>query len=284
LSLAGICGLLDIIYFFGVREPRAAQTLIEDDDEVLRRKAPPFLDMVRVPLQDAPTRRFLLFSSLFMFSNGLQGPFVWLHADEYLHLSKTMTNFLLNGLPLIAMAGSLRFWGDVIRRYGNRPVLRFCSMGLAVTACGWMIARPGAWDLLPILFFFSGTLAGAMELANQNLLLGLSPHIPRSSMVAVFSIVAGISFAIASWLAGALAQSLAWINTGNYSLFGLQLVNHHILFLIAIGLRLIVATFVAPRLHEPEATSTLETVKEVFPEVAQSFAARFTRPLGVRED
>lgn len=285
LALAGVCGLLDILYFFGVREPRAAQTLSpKEDEEFLPRTAPPFLDMVRVPLQDAPTRRFLLFTSLFMVSNGLQGPFVWLHADEYLHLSKTMTGFLLNGLPLIAMAGSLRFWGEVIRRYGNRPVLRFCSMGLAITACGWLVARPGAWDLLPILFFFSGTLGGAIELSNQNLLSGLSPHIPRSSLVAVFSIVAGLSFAVAAWAAGALSQSLTWMNHGDYKIFGLALVNHHILFMLAVIVRLIVATFIAPHLQEPEATGTVDTVKEVFPEIAQAFAARFTKPLGVREN
>jgi MFS family permease len=285
LALAGVCGVLDIACFFGVREPRAAVRIARAARKAtIRRKSPSLLDMVRIPLQDAPTRRFLLFMSLTMFSYGMQGPFLWLHADEYLHLSRTTTSVLLSGIPLIAIALSMRFWGDVIRRYGTRPVMRFCSMGIAFTAFGWLIARPGAWDVLPILLFVSGSLAGALDLSAQNLITGLSPHVPRSSMTAIYSISAGLSFALAAWCGGALAQSLAWINDGHYSLLGLRLVNYHILFLLTVGVRLISATFIAPLLQESEATSTVDVVKEVFPEVAQSFAARFTRPLGVREE
>src|SRR5690606_22526906 len=117
-----------------------------------------------------------------------------------------------------------------------------------------------------------------------NLIMGLSPHVPRSSMAALVSISAGVSFAIAAWLGGALAQSLVWINSSGIDWLGMPIVNYHFLFLISLGLRLVNATFVAPLLQEPEAVGTLDTVKEVFPELAQSFAARFTRPLGVRED
>jgi MFS family permease len=285
LALAGIFGLLDILFFIGVREPRSSSNAAASTpDEETPRKSPALFDMVRVPVGDAPTRRFLLFASLMMISYGVQGPFLWLHALEYLKLSKTMTGVLLTGVPLVAMAISLRFWGEVIRRYGNRPVMRFCSMGIALASFGWLVARPGAWDLTPILLFFSGTMAGALELANQNLITGLSPHIPRASMAATFSVCVGLSFAAASWCGGALAQSLTWINDSHYFIFGIRLVNYHILFLISLGLRLFNATFIAPRLQEPEATGTVDTVKEVFPEVAQAFAARFTRPLGLRED
>lgn len=281
LALAGVCGMLDVAFFIGVHEPRSAAEIARENT---KRKSPPLLDMVRIPLRDAATRCFLTFVSLLMFGYGLQGPFLWLHALEYLNLSKTVTGLLLGGVPLVAIACTTRFWGDVLQRYGNRPVMRFCSMGIALASIGWLVARPGAWDLLPILIFFSGTMAGAIELANQNLIMGLSPHIPRSSMTALFSVAAGVSFAIAAALGGALAQSLVWINDSNYHWFGMQIVNYHILFLISLGLRLFNATFVAPKLQEPEASGTIDTVKEVFPELAQSFAARFTRPLGVRED
>ena len=85
-------------------------------------------------------------------------------------------------------------------------------------------------------------------------------------------------------MAGAVAQSLLWINTSDYDWFGMQVVNYHILFLISLGLRLFNATFVAPLLREPEASGTIDTVKEIVPELAQAFAARFTRPLGTRDE
>jgi MFS family permease len=280
LALAGVCGMLDIAYLIGVREPETnAETNVKPS-----RTSPPIWEMVSVPLRETAIRRFLLFVSILMFSYGLQGPFLWLHALEYLHLSKTLTGLLLAGVPLVAIASTTRFWGDVLRRYGNRPVMRFASMGIALASVGWLIARPGAWDVLPFLLFASGAMAGALELANQNLITGLSPHVPRSSLAAMFSISAGVSFAVAAWLGGALAQAFVWINNSGLDWFGMPIVNYHMLFLISLALRLFNATFVAPRLHEPEAVSTIATVKEVFPELAQAFAARFTRPLGVRED
>lgn len=281
LALAGICGMLDILFLLGVHEPK-----VEDEGDVVKvkRKSPPLREMIMVPLRDAPIRRFLLFISILMFSYGFQGPFLWLYVLEYLGLPKTLTGLLLSGVPLIAIACTTRFWGDVLRRYGNRPVMRFASMVIALSSLGWVIARPGAWDIMPIILILTGSMAGAIELANLNLITGLSPHVPRSSISAMLSIAAGVSFALAAWVGGALAQSLLWINTSGYDWFGMQVVNYHILFLISLGLRLVNATFVAPLLQEPEATGTIDTVKEIVPELAQSFAARFTRPLGSRDD
>ena len=50
-------------------------------------------------------------------------------------------------------------------------------------------------------------------------------------------------------------------------------------FLAALLVRIVAAFFVTPRMQEPAATSTLETVKEVMPELAQSFANLITRPV-----
>jgi MFS family permease len=285
LVLGGVCGMLDIAFYIGVREPRAAVRIARETNRAnARPKSPSLLDMVRIPLQDVPTRRFLLFISILYFSYGLQGPFLWLYADEYLHLSHTTTSVLLSGIPLFSMALSMNFWGGVIRRYGTRPVQRFCSMGIAISSFGWLISRPGAWDVMPILLFFTGSLAGAIDLSSQNVITGLSPHVPRSSMTAVYSIAAGLSFALAAWCGGALAEALRWINQGDYSLFGLQLVNYHVLFLLALGLRLYNATFISSLLQEPASTSTVDVVKEVVPEVAQAFASRLSKPVGMKHE
>jgi MFS family permease len=275
LAIAGVCGMVDIACYFGVHEPRPA-----------RRGASASIslsEIVRVPLRDAPTRGFLLFTAVMASSNGVAGAFTWLYADEYLHLSRTMTSILLVAIPLLAVVFSMRFWGEVIRRYGTRPVMRLCSFGLALSSLGWLIARPGAWDVLPILFFVSGAMASALDLSAQSLITGLSPHVPRTAMTALYSITAGLSFAFASWCGGALAEELRWINDGHYYLLGLRLVNYHILCLIMVGIRLIGATFIAPLLQEPTAASIVGAAKEVLPEIVESFATRLTKPVKVRK-
>lgn len=281
LGLAGVCGMFEILVLMRVHEPQFGQAA---EGIPVKRKSPSLFATVMEPLRDPPIRRFLLFISLLMISYGFQGPFLWLYALEYLELPKTLTGLLLAGVPLVSIACTTRFWGDVLRRYGNRPVIRFASMVIALSSIGWVIARPGAWDLMPIILILTGSMAGAIELANLNLVTGLSSHVPRSSVAAMLSIAAGVSFAIAAWVAGALAQSLVWINTSDHDWFGMQLVNYHMLFLISLGLRLINATFIAPLLQEPESAGTIDAVKEIVPELAQSFAARFTRPLGARND
>ncbi len=281
LAIAGFCGIFEILVLMRVHEP---QNDVVNDGIKVKRKSPSLINTVMVPLRDAPIRKFLLFISLLMVSYGFQGPFLWLYALEYLELPKTLTGLLLSGVPLVAIACTTRFWGDVLRRYGNRPVIRFASMIIALSSLGWIIARPGAWDVIPIILIFTGSMAGAIELANLNLVTGLSPHVPRSSVAAMLAIASGMSFAIAAWFGGALAEALLWINTSGYDWFGMQVINYHILFLISLALRLFNATFVAPRLQEPEAVGTIDAVKELVPELAQSFAARFTRPLGARDD
>lgn len=281
LALAGCCGIFEILVLMRVHEPQLNQV---SEDIPVKRKSPSLRDTIMEPLRDPPIRRFLIFISILMVSYGFQGPFLWLYALEYLELPKTLTGLLLAGVPLVSIACTTRFWGDVLRRYGNRPVIRFASMIIALSSIGWVIARPGAWDIMPIILILTGSMAGAIELANLNVVTGLSPHVPRSSLAAMLAIASGVSFAIAAWVAGAVAQSLLWINTSDYDWFGMQVVNYHILFLISLGLRLFNATFVAPLLREPEASGTIDTVKEIVPELAQAFAARFTRPLGTRDE
>jgi nitrate/nitrite transporter NarK len=75
-------------------------------------------------------------------------PFLALHSLEFLHLSKTQTSLLTSIAPILGMACSSRFWGEVVKRYGNRPVMRFSSMGLLIVPLGWLFATSRSWPLL----------------------------------------------------------------------------------------------------------------------------------------
>ncbi|HVF09703.1 MAG TPA: MFS transporter [Abditibacteriaceae bacterium] len=286
LALAGLAGVIDIVLFVGVREPPHSAAVSRGLDSS---RMPPFWSSLREPLREPSIRTFLLFISIIMFSAGLLGPFMWLHAFENLNLSKTVTGLILNVAPYLGVAWSSRFWGDVVKRHGNRPVMRLGSASLVLVPLYWLSVRPGAtgmsesWDTLFVMTLVVSTLSTGLEITNQNLLMGLSPHIPRATLTALFSIAAGLSFAAATWIGGAVAQWLRAIDF-RYEVFGAEFINYHVLFLGALALRLFSATFIAPRLHEPTATATIETVKEIVPDLIDSFAARLSRPVGARED
>jgi len=273
LALAACAGVVDIAMFFGVREPPASPEFQPSQES--------FWASLLPPLRDAATRQFLIFSSLLAVGYGFNGPFVTLHAMENLQLSKTVTGLVIVIAPLLGMVWSLNFWKNAIRAHGTRPVMRLCSMGLLVAPVGWLLAQPHQWLIIAAISFTSGVMAGGIELCNQTLLTGLSPWVPRPTLIALFSIASGISFALASICGGLLAQFLRGTNP---SLFGFALLPYHVLFLLSLLIRIVNSFVVAPRLQEPDASSTLDTVREIIPELAQNFASLITRPLSKKEE
>jgi hypothetical protein len=82
-------------------------------------------------------------------------------------------------------------------------------------------------------------------------------------------------------LGGRLAD---WLHDWEWHFMGQTYINYHVLFFLALLVRGVNAIWVAPRLHEPEATSTRETVHEMIPHLIENISARITRPFGSRGD
>jgi MFS family permease len=295
LTVAGICGVLDVGLFSGVKEPTGEARLRKEIPDAEVAPLPPFFAGLREPLQEPAVRTFLLFASLLMFSYGTFAPFLWLQMREVLGYDNVAMGLALNVSPMLGVILTSRFWGGAIKQYGSRPVVRMGSFALIFIPMVWL--TPGA-DSLPLLMaflFLSGVFFCALELCNQNLITGLMPHIPRSTIVALFAICAGTSYAVASCLGGRIALYL----TGyRYEILGVELNKYHVVMLCSLLVRIMNAAWIAPRMQEPEAHSTREAVKEIgsglkekghdfahyVPEMAQSVAARITRPFGLRDD
>jgi Na+/melibiose symporter-like transporter len=270
LALSAVAGLIEIIVLFGVKEPAASIPHTGSDTRT------PFFESLREPLREPAVRSFLLFSSLLYAGYGLQMPLLWLYSLEFLGLSKTMTAFLASILPLLAVAWTLSFWRGVVQQYGTRPVMRLCALGLVFMPIGWVCAQPGEWRGLLLFGAMAGVLWGALDLCQQTLVTRISPTVPRPTLAALFAIASGMSLAAGSVLCGWLARYLQGLEI---EWFGFTVINFHVIFLCVMLLRIINAFMIAPHLREPEAPSTLETVKEIIPELAQSFANLLSRPV-----
>jgi len=271
LAVAGVAGVMDIALFFNVREPAPWE-------EGQRPPLPRLWASFRDPMREPAVRGFLFFSAVTMFGLGLQGPFLWLHALENLNFSKTVAGLVLNVAPMLGMACTLGFWGGFVKKHGTRPVQRVCSALLVVVPLGWLCAGADWQWFLFVLTFFSGAIFGGIELCNHSLITGLAPQVPRSTMTALFAICAGAGFGLASCLGGQTAQ---WLSGAHWTIFGLTFLNYHLLFAASLVVRLGNALFIAPRLHEPTSTATLEALQEIMPELAQSVSARITRAFGM---
>lgn len=282
LFIAALAGLGDILMFVGVRDPRGLEPRPPEVDEALDELAqsiPSPLASIREPLRQPEVRRFLLFVCLLFSGYGLYGPFLWLHSSEYLHLSKTETGLLVNAAPMLAIAITSRFWGRLSQRYGNRPVMRLGSLGITLVPLGMLLIQPDpdllSKILLGLLFFASGILFVAIDLANVNMMTGLCPQVPRSTMAALYFIAGGCSFALCSVAAGRLSDALGdW----QAQLGPLHLENYHVLFVLSLIVRVLNALFIAPRLQEPEARSAKFMAGEVTPQIWNNFVGLLPRP------
>ncbi|HLH52642.1 MAG TPA: MFS transporter, partial [Verrucomicrobiae bacterium] len=106
---------------------------------------------------------------------------------------------------------TLKGWGRLCERFGNRPVLQVCSFIWALTALAmWSMARPG-WTLhLYAGYFVVGAMTAGFQLMQFNLMVQLAPPHLRAAYVAVFLALSSFLTAIGPVLGG---QALKFLPT-----------------------------------------------------------------------
>ncbi|RYX84817.1 MFS transporter [bacterium] len=272
LAVAAVCGVIDIAVFFGVHHT-ASEKKHEDK--------PPLLESLKAPLRERQVRNYLAFTTLSMIGFATTGPLTFLFCLEYLELSRTQTGLLLTIGPLIGIALSAPMWGRIAKVHGTRPMLRFASLFMIFVPIAWLLATPENILAVAVVIFLSGAFSAAYEISNMNFITRACPHLPRPTMTALFSLCAGVSFAISSTAGGFVAEHL---DNWHFDFAGLSFVNFHVVFAFSLLPRLINALWIAPKLEEEDATPTREAVLEVGGSMAQAFGARFTRFFEAREE
>jgi MFS family permease len=273
LTFAAICGVLDIASFFRVKQSPALQAP--------KASLPPFLDSLKEPLRDRSVRNYLAFTVMGVLGFSTTGPLLWLYCLEFLNWEKTLTGFVITVCPLVGIMISSRMWGNIAKNYGTKPMLRFSSLLMVFVPVFWLFALPQSGVPLMVGIFFSGILAAAYEISNMNFITRTAPHLPRPTLTALFSICAGVTFALGSWVSGIVAELTSGFHI---ELYGMHFVNFHIVLAFSLLPRLINAFYLAPRLEEPDSAGTRETVNEVGATLAQAYGTKFTRFFEAREE
>ncbi|HWX19087.1 MAG TPA: MFS transporter [Candidatus Binatia bacterium] len=143
---------------------------------------------------------------------------------------------------------TLKGWGRLCERFGNRPVLQVSALLWAVTALAmWGLARPGwTWHLY-IGYFIVGAMTAGFQLMQFNLMVRLAPADLRAAYVAVFLAVTSLLTAVGPILGGQLLRRLP-PQIG--LLFGQPVSSFHLLFVLS-SFGCILATHLAQRVREP---------------------------------
>ena len=143
---------------------------------------------------------------------------------------------------------TLKGWGRLCERFGNRPVLQVCAFIWALTALiMWGFARPGwTWHLYAG-YFVVGAMTAGFQLMQFNLMVRLAPAELRPAYVAVFLALSSFLTASGPVLGG---QALKFLPERVGDLFGVPVLSFHLVFaLSAVGCLLV--TNLVQQVREP---------------------------------
>jgi MFS family permease len=210
--------------------------------------AVPELRAALKPFQESASRRVLAFQVMWNGAVGLTSAFFSLHMLQNLGMGFTEVAIYNGGLSAVRVL-TAGMWGRVIDRFGVRPVLTACSLGIVTVPVLWLFPTAGhAWPYLGADILLSGVLWSGHALATFSLPFVSAPRASRPFYLAAFSTAAGFTFALFATLGGWLLPRLP----EHVSVLGRPLLNFHLLFLASAALRL-GATLLSLRLHEPKA-------------------------------
>jgi MFS family permease len=199
------------------------------------------------PLRNKTFRHLIRVFLVWNFALGICAAFFSAHMLTNLKMSFTQISIYASASSIAAVLLN-RPWGVMIDRFGSKPVLVFCALGISFVPLLWWFPRPGHLWVLAFEAVYSGALWTGFNLAAFNIPIANSPRNSRTAYLAVFSVISGLGFFIASVMGGALAQN--W--EGIHWQVGQQIVvNYHLLFGISSVLRILAALMVLS-FHEPE--------------------------------
>ncbi len=230
----------------------------------------PWLEMFRYP----PFKKLLLALVGYSISYGGMTAFTvaFLKTETGMSEAKIL---LVNSIAFLGGLSSLWFLGSRLDRLGSKPVLTFCFAAWVAVLAGWVSLSGG---LSPVklssvltLQFLMGLLAALIQMANTRLAMAIIPVMGRNHFFAIYSTVGNVTLGLAPIAWGLLidavgARSPVWL--------GLAW-NRYSVFFAAAALAYTITLTLARRLHEPEAASMEDLLREILIQSPQRFWIRF---------
>jgi len=240
----GFAVIISIACLFGIVSVFFVNSISDRPPETLRVKTR--LSRLKDPLKAGHFRHLLSVFFVWNLGIGVSAAFFAPHMLNNLRMDFTGIS-IYAGLFALAAIIFNRSWGKVIDRCGSKPVAVFCAFGISVIPLLWLVPRPETAWLLMIEAVYSGLLWAGFTLAAFTMPIANSPQEHRTSYLAMFSVVTGLGFFLASLAGGILASKLgglAW-HWGQQTI-----VNYHLLFCISSMIRLLGACLMTA-FHEP---------------------------------
>ena len=159
-------------------------------------------------LKDFNFLMFLLYFGSWVFAVNLSAPFFNYYLLDTLDIDVSWVT-IYGSLRAGATLVMLILWGKLADKIGNRPILIFVGLVLAVTPLLWLLignSQLDIWLWLPLLHILLGVTWAGIDLCNNNIQLGIAPVKHQAIYFAIAAAVAGVSGALGTTIGGFVAQ------------------------------------------------------------------------------
>jgi MFS family permease len=202
------------------------------------------------PFRNRPFRMLFAFGVGWGLVTGVASPFFVAHMIKNLEMRQSVIAIYPIAYGIVSLLVQ-PFWGRLVDRHGNRPVLFSTLACIVFLPLIWLPATTANLTPIWIDAVLSGFLFPGFNIASFNLLLGTADRDNRSACFAVYSLGTGLATFAAGLTGGWLAE---WTAGFQWRVAGLTLLNFHLLFMLTSAGRLCLLPLAA-RLHDERAAS-----------------------------
>jgi len=169
------------------------------------------LRALRTPMRDRGFRSLLIFFTILFFGQAFGGNLFGAFALESLQMPLTVLQLCAVGHAI----GNLltgKFWGLLLDKYGNKPIMGILIVGLFFTPGMWLFCQPGAQvmnaTILILGHVFTGAIWAGMATCQFNLLLVNAPDAERANYLGLGLALQAIVGALSPMVGSALMNGL----------------------------------------------------------------------------
>ena len=165
---------------------------------------------------------------------------------------------------------SLRFWGKLADRFGNRSIFTISHLGMIITSFPWILIEPSLFGsiLIFLLYFFWSVFNSGNGIAQTRYMLHAVPT-DQQYLINIIQLITGLSMAVGPLLGGLF---LAHTESFSLSSGAIHLNNYHVWFILT-SLLFIIPHLLRRKLRFKKETSTLQVLAIVSRPLRNVFGA-----------
>lgn len=257
LIVIALFGACDILCFCFVSHP-AMITITEKQ---------PIKELFIEPFKNSNYMRFVTFVSVWNFGVNIAGPFFNVYMLEHLKMSYfTLVIFAQVGGNLITIL-FIRFWGKLVDRYGNRPVMTICCSITFFLPFLWFFATPQNYWIILFINLLSGLFWPGFDMTCANQSVWLAPDKNRSMHIAVYALITSLIGIAAAYICGGFIMQFSRPLFEHLNLpfvMGQKFSAFHLLFALSGLIRFIALILFSRGYSEPNSKSSRMLISDLF--------------------